>query len=66
MTGQMVCEAALSKGVTLMVSGSHFRDSLKQARTLIETGRNRWPQQIRQRFGSWVDVRGTRNRPSNN
>ena len=57
--GQEVCEAARSKGVTLMVGESYiFMTSLKQARTLIEAGEIGRPQQIRQRFGSWVERPG--------
>ena len=57
--GQEVCEAARSKGVTLMVGESYiFMTSLKQARTLIEAGEIGKPQQIRQRFGSWVERPG--------
>ena len=54
--GQEVCEAARSKGVTLMVGESCiFMTSLQKARTLIEAGEIGKPQQIRQRFGSWVE-----------
>ena len=57
--GQEVCEAARSKGVTLMVGESYiFMTSLKQAQTLIEAGEIGKPQQIRQRFGSWVERPG--------
>ncbi len=57
--GQKACEAARSKGVTLMVGESYiFMTSLKQARTLIEAGEIGKPQQIRQRFGSWVERPG--------
>ncbi|MDG2196253.1 MAG: Gfo/Idh/MocA family oxidoreductase [SAR324 cluster bacterium] len=57
--GQEVCETARSRGVTLMVSESYiFMTSLKHARTLIEAGEIGKPQQIRQRFGSWVERPG--------
>ena len=57
--GQEVCEAAHTQGVTLMVGESYiFMTSLKQARTLIDAGEIGKPQQIRQRFGSWVERPG--------
>ena len=57
--GQEVCEAARSNGVTLMVGESYiFMTSLKQARALIEAGEIGKPQQMRQRFGSWIDRPG--------
>ena len=57
--GQQVCEAARSNGVKLMVGESYiFMTSLKHARTLIEADEIGKPQQIRQRFGSWVERPG--------
>jgi predicted dehydrogenase len=57
--GQEVCEAAHTQGVTLMVGESYiFMTSLKQARTLIDAGEIGKPQQIRQRFGSWIERPG--------
>ena len=57
--GQAVCDAAAASGVTLMVGESYiFMTSIMKARALIEAGEIGKPQQIRQRFGTWLERPG--------
>jgi predicted dehydrogenase len=57
--GQAVCDEAERRGVTLMVGESYiFMTSIMKARELIDTGEIGKPQQIRQRFGAWVERPG--------
>jgi predicted dehydrogenase len=54
-----ICEAAETNGVTLAVEESYvFMTSLLKARELIDAGAIGKPQQMRQRFGAWVDRPG--------
>ena len=54
--GQAVCKEAEERGVTLMVGKSYiFMSSIMKARQLIDAGEIGKPQQIRQRFGAWVE-----------
>jgi predicted dehydrogenase len=54
-----VCDEAERRGVTLMVGESYiFMTSIMKARELIDTGEIGKPQQIRQRFGAWVERPG--------
>ena len=57
--GQAVCDEAARAGVTLMVGESYvFMSSIMKARALIDTGEIGKPQQIRQRFGTWLERPG--------
>ncbi len=57
--GRRVVEEADRQGVTLMVGESYvFMSSIKKARELVDAGEIGKPQQIRQRFGSWVERAG--------
>lgn len=57
--GLAVCEEAERQGVTLMVGESYiFMTPIMKARDLIEQGEIGKPQQIRQRFGAWVERAG--------
>ena len=57
--GQAVCDAAAAAGVTLMVGESYiFMTSIMKARALIDAGEIGKPQQIRQRFGTWLERPG--------
>jgi predicted dehydrogenase len=57
--GAAVCEEAERRGVTLMVGESYiFMTSIMKARELIDTGEIGKPQQIRQRFGAWIERAG--------
>lgn len=57
--GQAVCDAAAASGVTLMVGESYiFMTSIMKARALIDAGEIGKPQQIRQRFGTWLERPG--------
>lgn len=57
--GQAVCEAAAQSGVTLMVGESYvFMTSIMKARELIDAGEIGKPQQIRERFGTWLERPG--------
>lgn len=57
--GQAVCDEAGRRGVTLMVGESYiFMTSIMKARELIDAGEIGKPQQIRQRFGAWVERAG--------
>jgi len=50
------CEEAEKQGVSLAVDESYiFMSSIKKARELIDAGMIGKPQQIRQRFGEWVE-----------
>ena len=57
--GKAVCDEAEKHGVTLMVGESYvFMTSIKKARALIDSGEIGKPQQMRQRFGSWIERSG--------
>jgi predicted dehydrogenase len=57
--GQAVCKEADQRGVTLMVGESYiFMSSIMKARELIDAGEIGKPQQIRQRFGAWIERAG--------
>ena len=57
--GEAVCAEAEKRGVTLMVGESYvFMTSIMKARALIDAGEIGKPQQIRERFGSWVERPG--------
>ena len=57
--GEAVCRAADDAGVTLMVGESYlFMTSIMRARALVQAGAIGKPQQIRQRFGAWVERPG--------
>jgi predicted dehydrogenase len=57
--GQAVVDAAKAAGVSLMVGESYvFMTSIAKARELIEAGEIGKPQQMRQRFESWVERPG--------
>lgn len=57
--GQAVCDAAKAADVTLMVGESYiFMTSIRKARELIDAGEIGKPQQIRQRFGTWLERPG--------
>jgi predicted dehydrogenase len=57
--GQAAIDAARAAGVSLMVGESYiFMTSLQKARALVEAGAIGRPQQMRQRFGSWVERPG--------
>jgi predicted dehydrogenase len=57
--GQAVCDAVKLAGVTLMVGESYiFMTSIMKARELIDAGEIGRPQQIRQRFGTWLERPG--------
>jgi predicted dehydrogenase len=57
--GEAVCREAEKNGVTLMVGESYiFMTSIKKARELVDAGEIGKPQQIRQRFGAWVERAG--------
>ncbi|WP_142524026.1 Gfo/Idh/MocA family protein [Raoultella ornithinolytica] len=57
--GLEVCQTAEKYGVTLAVGESYvFMTSIKKARELIDSGAIGKPQQIRQRFGAWVERAG--------
>jgi predicted dehydrogenase len=54
-----VCREAERHGVTLMVGESYiFMTSIVKARELIDAGEIGKPQQIRQRFGAWIERAG--------
>ncbi|MFN0190598.1 MAG: Gfo/Idh/MocA family protein [Aestuariivirga sp.] len=54
--GLAVCNEADKSGVTLMVGESYiFMSSIMKARALIDAGEIGKPQQIRQRFGAWIE-----------
>jgi len=54
--GLAACKEAEKHGVVLMVGESYmFMTSIMNARALIEVGEIGKPQQIRQRFGTWVE-----------
>jgi len=53
---EAVCNEADKQGVTLMIGESYiFMSSIIKARELIDAGEIGKPQQIRQRFGEWVE-----------
>jgi predicted dehydrogenase len=57
--GQAACDAAAAAGVSLMVGESYrFMTSIMKARELIDSGEIGKPQQIRQRFGTWLERPG--------
>jgi predicted dehydrogenase len=57
--GKAAVDAARAAGVSLMVGESYiFMTSIRKARALIEAGEIGRPQQMRQRFGSWVERPG--------
>jgi len=57
--GEAVCREAEKNGVTLMVGESYvFMTSIKKARELVDAGGIGKPQQIRQRFGAWIERAG--------
>lgn len=57
--GEAVCRAAEENGVTLMVGESYvFMTSIRKARELVDAGEIGKPQQIRQRFGTWLERAG--------
>jgi predicted dehydrogenase len=57
--GEQVCRAADEAGVTLMVGESYiFMTSIMKVRELVEAGEIGKPQQIRQRFGAWIEHPG--------
>jgi predicted dehydrogenase len=57
--GEAVCKEAEKRGVTLMVGESYiFMTSIMRARELIDRGEIGKPQQIRQRFGAWIERAG--------
>jgi len=50
------CQEAEKQGVRLMIGESYiFMSPIKKARALIDAGEIGKPQQIRQRFGEWVE-----------
>ena len=62
--GQAVCKEAEKHGVTLMVGESYvFMTSAMKARQLIDAGEIGKPQQIRERFGAWVERAGALDTP---
>ncbi|WP_142524031.1 Gfo/Idh/MocA family protein [Raoultella ornithinolytica] len=57
--GLEACRVAEENGVTLMVGESYiFMSSIMEARKLIDSGAIGKPQQIRQRFGAWIEKEG--------
>jgi predicted dehydrogenase len=57
--GQAAVDAAAKAGVSLMVGESYiFMTSIMKARELIDAGAIGKPQQIRQRFGTWLERPG--------
>src|SRR5258708_3374603 len=57
--GLAACKAAEEHGVTLMVGESYiFMTSIMKARALIDAGEVGKLQQIRERFGAWVERPG--------
>ena len=57
--GLAVCQEADAHGVRLMVGESYiFMTSIMKARALIDAGEIGKPQQIRQRFGAWIERPG--------
>jgi predicted dehydrogenase len=57
--GEAVCRESEKNGVILMVGESYiFMTSIKKARQLVDAGEIGKPQQIRQRFGAWVERAG--------
>jgi len=57
--GLAACKEAEKHGVALMVGESYvFMTSIMKARQLIEAGEIGKPQQIRQRFGTWLERPG--------
>jgi predicted dehydrogenase len=57
--GLAVCNQAEEAGVALMVGESYvFMTSIMKARALIDAGEIGKPQQIRQRFGTWLERPG--------
>jgi predicted dehydrogenase len=57
--GEAVCREVEKNGVTLMVGESYvFMTSIKKARELVDAGKIGKPQQIRERFGAWVERAG--------
>src|SRR5690606_16312116 len=57
--GEAVCVEAEKRGLTVMVGESYvFMTSIAKARALIDAGEIGKPQQIRQRFGAWVEKAG--------
>ena len=57
--GHAACAEAEKQGVALMVGESYiFMTSIMKARALIDAGEIGKPQQIRERFGSWVERPG--------
>jgi predicted dehydrogenase len=57
--GLAACEEAAKHDVALMVGESYiFMTSIMKARELIDAGEIGKPQQIRQRFGAWVERAG--------
>jgi predicted dehydrogenase len=62
--GQAVCDEAEKYGVTLMVGESYvFMTSVMKARQLIDAGEIGKPQQIRERFGAWIERAGAFDTP---
>src|SRR5258708_18924099 len=62
--GQAVCKKTEKHGVTLMVGESYvFMTSVMKARQLIDAGEIGKPQQIRERFGAWVERAGAFDTP---
>jgi predicted dehydrogenase len=57
--GKAACEEAEKQGVSLQVGESYiFMSSIIKARELIDAGEIGKPQQIRQRFGAWIEREG--------
>jgi len=57
--GKVACDEAGKQGVSLAVGETYiFMSSIKKARELIDSGEIGKPQQIRQRFGSWIEREG--------
>jgi hypothetical protein len=55
----VVAQPCEKRGVTLMVGESYiFMTSIMKARELIDAGEIGKPQQIRQRFGAWIERAG--------
>ena len=57
--GQAAIDEAAAAGVSLMVGESYiFMTSIMKARELVDMGEIGKPQQIRQRFGTWIERPG--------
>ena len=57
--GEEICNEAEKRNVTLAVDESYlFMATIVKARQLIDAGEIGKPQQIRQRFGAWIDRPG--------